>query len=70
MFDKLLRNRVVKSRGIDVVSVYSIKYVPAVNRSACCPHRVMIIRVGINVASNITYIRVNVYAVNVSVMNN
>lgn len=60
MFDVLFRKRVAISRGIDVVSVYNMKYVPAVSRSACCPHRVMITMVGINVASNITYIRVRV----------
>lgn len=58
VFDELFRNRVVIRRGMEVVRVYSMKYVPAVSRSACCPHRVMIIRVGIRVASNIMYMRV------------
>lgn len=53
------------NRGIEVIRVYSIKYVPAVSRSVCCPHRVMIIRVGIRVASNIIYIRVRLEAINV-----
>lgn len=39
---------------------------PAVSRSACCPHRVMMIKVGMRVASNIIYIRVRFEAVNVS----
>lgn len=60
MFDILLRNRVAISSGMEVVRVYNIKYEPAVNRSACWPHRVMTIRVGISVASNIIYIRVKV----------
>lgn len=35
VLDILLRARVVISSGMDVVRVYSIKYVPAVSRSAC-----------------------------------
>lgn len=62
---RLLRKITATRRGSEVVSVYSIKYVPAVRRSACWPHRVMRIRVGMSVASNITYIRVRLYAVNV-----
>lgn len=65
VLDMLLRARVVIRRGIDVVRVYSMKYVPAVSRSACWPHRVMIISVGIRVASNIMYIKVRLEAVNV-----
>lgn len=57
------------SRGMEVVSVYNIKYVPAVSRSVCCPHRVMMIRVGIRVASNIIYISVRLEAINVIEMN-
>lgn len=60
---------VAMSRGKEVVSVYSIKYVPAVRRSVCCPHRVMMIRVGIKVASNIIYIRVRLEAINVIEIN-
>lgn len=56
--------------GIEVVSVYNIKYVPAVSRSVCCPHRVMMIRVGIRVDSNIIYIRVRLEAINVMETNN
>lgn len=70
MFVMLLRNRIAVNSGIEVVSVYSIKYVPAVSRSVCCPHRVMIIRVGIRVASNIMYIRVRLEAINVRETNN
>lgn len=58
MRDVLFRKRIVISRGIDVVRVYSMKYVPAVSRSACCPHRVIIMSVGIRVASNMMYIKV------------
>lgn len=42
---------------------------PAVRRSVCCPHRVIMIRVGIRVASNIMYIRVRLEAMNVREMN-
>lgn len=69
VFVMLLRNKIVISRGIEVVSVYSMKYVPAARRSVCCPQRVMITRVGIRVASNIMYIRVRLEAINVIEMN-
>lgn len=46
-----------------------MKYVPAVSRSACCPHRVMRIKVGMRVASNIIYIKVKLWAINVVEMN-
>lgn len=70
MFVILLRNRMAVSSGIEVINVYNIKYVPAVSRSVCCPHRVMITRVGIRVDSNITYIRVRLEAINVRETNN
>lgn len=35
VFDVLFRNRVAINRGIEVVIVYIMKYVPAVSRSAC-----------------------------------
>lgn len=57
------------SSGNEVVSVYNIKYVPAVSRSVCCPHRVMMIRVGMRVASNMIYIRVRLDAMNVVEIN-
>lgn len=69
VFVVLLMNRIATSRGIEVISVYSMKYVPAVRRSVCCPHRVIMIRVGIRVASNITYIRVILEAMNVKEIN-
>lgn len=66
---KLLIKIIAISRGKEVVNVYSMKYVPAVSRSVCCPHRVIIIRVGIRVASNIIYIRVRLEAMNVIEIN-
>lgn len=69
MLSLLFRNTIAISNGIEVVSVYSIKYVPAVSRSACCPQRVIRIRVGTRVASNIMYIRVKLWAINVRAMN-
>lgn len=69
VFVMLLIKMVAISSGIDVVNVYSMKYVPAVRRSVCCPHRVMIIKVGIRVASNIMYIRVRLEAINVMAIN-
>lgn len=66
VFEVLFKNRMAMSSGMEVARVYIMKYVPAVRRSACWPHRVMIIRVGIRVASNMMYIRVRLEAVNVS----
>lgn len=65
VFDVLFRNSVAINRGIEVVIVYIMKYVPAVSRSACWPHRVIRMSVGIRVASNIMYIRVRLDARNV-----
>lgn len=41
---------------------------PAVSRSACCPHRVIMTKVGIKVASNMIYIRVRLLAIKVREM--
>lgn len=42
---------------------------PAVKRSVCCPHRVIRIKVGTRVASNMIYIRVRLEAMNVMEIN-
>lgn len=66
VFDMLFKNKMAINNGIEVVSVYMMKYDPAVRRSACCPHRVMRTRVGIRVASNMMYIKVRFDAMNVN----